>query len=71
MTIRSNWGPLLDDEFDVLDSGPDGFELVSATSLDKDGTSHDVMGRRRKKTIRLEDPDSFLPEEPPPGWAEP
>jgi hypothetical protein len=73
MTIRSTFGSLLDDDFDLLDPPPDesAVEQFSATSLDLDGHSRDSIGRRRRRTTRLEDPQVLLPEDPPPGWAKP
>lgn len=73
MTVRSTFGNLLDDDFDLLDPPPDesATERFSATSIDVNGNSRDSIGRRRRKTTRLEDPQIVLPEEPPPGWADP
>lgn len=50
------------------------YEPTIGLSLNDNGTISPGRGRRRKKAIQTEDDGDArvgLPDEPPPGWAEP
>jgi len=75
-TSRYN-GTILDPEFDAeqIDSDPyermvfyDG-DLGSDSKRASVGRSRDA--RRKRRTVDTDDRDVKLPDEPPPGWAEP
>jgi hypothetical protein len=68
------WGTI-DPEFDRVDPADDGYARdVVEFQVEHPGgvfTSQQYEIRRKIKTTRTEADDRFLPDEAPPGWADP